>query len=224
MQTVTARIKIKGKQYEILVDLDEALKFKLGKADITAVIQSPNIFYDVKKGDLVSQKDLQDAFNTSDAYEAAKKIVMDGEVQKTQDFRDAEREKKMKQILDLILQNATDQHGRPYTEERLKSAMKEIHFNIDNRPADQQMKDLVEKLKTVIPLTIQIKRVELVIPAAYTGHVYGLVNEYKESEEWLANGNLQIIVNVPAGAMMDFFDRLNKATHGSVQSQELQQK
>ena len=85
------------------------------------------------------------------------------------------------------------------------------------------MQALVHKLKEVIPIRIEMKRVKLVIPAQFTGQVYGLVNEYKESEEWMANGNLSVIVNVPAGMQLDFFDKLNGITHGAIQSEELKE-
>jgi len=73
----------------------------------------------------------------------------------------------------------------------------------------------------IIPIRIEVKRIKLIIPAASTGHVYGILQEYKESEEWLSNGNLQAILNIPAGLLMDFYERINHLTHGSVQSEEL---
>ncbi len=84
MAKVTARIKVKGKHYEIHVDLDEALKIKAGKGDIVSTIDSPHIYGDMKKGSVAAQKDLMDAFGTVDVYEIAKHIIMKGEVQKTQ--------------------------------------------------------------------------------------------------------------------------------------------
>jgi ribosome maturation protein SDO1 len=83
------------------------------------------------------------------------------------------------------------------------------------------MPEVVSKLKEVIPIKIETKRIKLTIPAQYTGHTYGLLQEYKESEDWLSNGNLQVILNIPAGLLLDFYDKLNSITHGSVQSQEL---
>lgn len=221
MPVVEARIKMQGKHFEISVDLDEALKVKVGKGDIVSALQSRNIFYDIKKGTIASQKDLQEAFSTSDVIEIARQIITKGEVQKTQEFRDEEKEKKIKQVLNLILRNATDQHGRPYTEERLKTAMKEIHHNFDARPIEKQMFEIVEKLKTIIPIKIETKKIKLTIPARYTGQVYGMLQENKESEEWLANGNLVAIMNIPAGLLLDFYDKLNSLTHGSVMSEEV---
>ena len=50
MAEVTARIKIKGKHFEVQVNLDEALKIKAGKGDITAVSDTFKVFSDIKKG------------------------------------------------------------------------------------------------------------------------------------------------------------------------------
>ena len=132
-----------------------------------------------------------------------------------------QRENKIKQVINLIIRNATDQHGKPYTEERLRTAISQVHFNFDSRPPEQQMHELVSKLKTIIPIKIETKKVKLTIPARYTGQVYGLLQENKESEEWLSNGNLQVVLNVPAGLLIDFYDKLNSVNHGSVQSEEI---
>jgi ribosome maturation protein SDO1 len=221
MAQVTARIKIKGKHYEILVDLDEALKVKTGKGNIASAVISQHVYSDIKKGTTVSNADLTDAFGLTDLNEIAKKIIVSGEVQKTQEFRDTEKENKIKQILNLIIKNAVDQNGRPYTEERLKRAIEETHYNFDNRPPEQQMPLLVEKLKTIIPIKIELKKIKIIIPAQYTGQVYGLLKEYKQSEDWLPNGSLQAILNIPAGMQIDFYEKLNNVTHGAVQSEEI---
>ena len=224
MPKVTARIKAKGKQYEIEVDLDEALKIKAGKGDILSALDVPRIFLDLKKGTVAKDADLIDAFGTKDAYQIAKKIITAGEVQKTQDFRESEREAKIKQVINLIIRNAVDQNGRPYTEERIKRATEEVHFNFDNRPAEQQMPELLERLKTIIPIKVETKRIKLTIPAQYTGQAYGIISDYKESEEWLSNGSLEVILNIPSGMQLDFYDKLNHITHGAARSEELPEK
>ena len=224
MPKVTARTKVKGKHFEVHVDLDEALKVKAGKGDVLAALDTPSVYTDIKKGHVAPQKDLLDAFGTSDVYEIARKIIQTGEVQKTQEFRDAERENRIKQVINLLLKNAVDQYGRPYTEERLRRGIEEVHYSIDNRPAEQQLTLLLEKLKTVLPIRIETKRIRLVIPANFTGHVYGLLKDYKESEDWLANGDLSTIINIPAGMQIDFYEKLNTVTHGAIQSQEMEEK
>jgi len=47
MPKVTARIKAKNKQYEIHVDLDEALKVKKGDGDIISAVNCNAVFYDI---------------------------------------------------------------------------------------------------------------------------------------------------------------------------------
>ncbi|HLF53822.1 MAG TPA: ribosome assembly factor SBDS [Candidatus Nanoarchaeia archaeon] len=224
MSKVTARVNVKGKHFEIEVDLDEALKIKAGKGDIALALAFPRIFSDMKKGNVAKESDLMDAFGTKETYQIATRIIVSGEVQKTQDFRDSEREMKIKRVIDLLLKNAVDQNGRPYTEERIKRAIEECHYNIDSRAPEQQLPDLLAKLQTVIPIKIETKRVKLTIPAQYTGQAYGVLKDYKESEEWLPNGSLSVILNIPSGMQLDFYDKLNSITHGAVQSEELKEK
>ena len=223
MPKVTARIKVKGKQYEIHVDLDEALKVKEGGGDIISALDCNAIYYDIHKGEVASNSDLKDAFGTTEIYKAATQIIQKGEVQKTQEVRSAEREQRVKQVISLVVRNAVDQNGRPYTEERIRRAAEEVHFNFDNRPAESQMTDLIDKIKTILPIKIELKRIKLIIPARFTGQVYGIIKDFKESEEWLPNGDLQVIVNVPAGIQIDFYDKVNGVTHGAVQSEELKE-
>ncbi|MDP4039421.1 MAG: ribosome assembly factor SBDS [Candidatus Pacearchaeota archaeon] len=221
MANVEARIKVKGKHYEISVDLDEALKVKKMTGDVSSALNSNGIYYDLKKGTIASQEDLKDAFGTTDLYAVAKKIMEDGEIQKTQEYRDEEREKRIKQVLALVLRNAVDQHGKPFSEERIRRAIDDVHYSFDKRPAEQQMIDLVEKLKEVIPIRVETKKIKLIIPARFSGQAYGLLKDYKQKEEWLSNGDLEVIINIPAGLQMDFYERLNNITHGSVISEEV---
>ena len=224
MAKVTARAKVKGKHFEIEVDLDEALKVKSGKGDITKALEFPRIFTDMKKGNVAKESDLVECFGTKEPYEIAKKIIISGEIQKTQEFRDSEKDAKIKRVIDILLKNAVDQNGRPYTEERIKRAVEEAHYSFDSRAPEQQLNDVVSKLQTIIPIKIETKRIKLTIPAQYTGQIYGLLKDYKESEEWLANGSLQAVLNIPAGMQLDFYDKLNNITHGAVQSEELLEK
>jgi len=223
MTSVLARIKVNGKNFETLVDVDKALKMKKGEnIDINDVLDAPVIFSDSKKGFHSSEKDLMDAFKTDDINEIAKKIIMKGEVQIPVEYRHKEQEGKIKQVIEFIVRNAVDPRtDRPYTNERVASALKEAGINITNKPVEVQINDILSKLKPVIPLKIETKRIKLTIPAQYTGHAYGLVNSYKESEEWLNNGDLRVIVDIPVGFQLEFYDKLNSITHGSAMSEEM---
>ena len=117
MANVLARIKLKNKNFEISVDLDEALKVKDGAGNVSSALNSNSVYYDLKKGTVVSLSDLKDSFGTDDIYQIAERIMKNGEIQKNQEYRESERDEKIKQVISLIIQNSSDQHGRPFTEE-----------------------------------------------------------------------------------------------------------
>jgi ribosome maturation protein SDO1 len=224
MTQTTARIDKKGKHFEILVDLEEAMKFKRGEIS-NFLAESEVIFRDVKKGERAPTSDIETAFGTSDVNEIIPKIVKEGEILTTQDFRDAEQEKRFKQIVDFLSKNAIDpQSGNPHTSERIKNALEQAHVNIKNTSIENQINEILEQIKKIIPIKLETKTVKVTIPAVHTGRAYGVISNYKESENWLNDGNLEVIVKVPSGMIMDFYDKLNGVTHGSAVTEEIQEK
>jgi ribosome maturation protein SDO1 len=223
MSQVIARIRVGSKHFEILVEAEEALKFKkTGEGDVSSFMDADVIFTDSKKGLKAGNADLEEAFKTSDVNEVAKQIIMRGEIQIPQDVREAQRGEKFKQIVDFLVKNSVNaQTGNPFTPERIERALDEIGANIQNKPIEGQIKEIVSKLGKVIPIKIETKRLKITIPAQYTGQAYSVINAYKESEEWKNSGDLEAIVVVPSGLQMEFYDKLNAATHGSAVSEEI---
>ncbi|MCF7910433.1 ribosome assembly factor SBDS [Candidatus Pacearchaeota archaeon] len=223
MPQTTARIKKAGKRFEIIVDLDDAMKFR--KSETSEIFpEGDKIFTDSKKGHKASPDDLQEAFGTEDINEIAKKIVKEGEVLTTQDYRDAEQEKKIKQLVNFLSVNAIDpQTGNPISEERIKNSLEEARINLKNLPIENQVKEIIDELNKIMPIKLQMKKVKITVPAIYTGKAYGLVNQYKIKEDWLGNGDLQAILEIPAGVIMEIYDKLNSMTHGSILSEEIKE-
>jgi ribosome maturation protein SDO1 len=223
MVNTTARIKREGKGYEILVDLDDALKLKKGL--ISSInMESDEIFHDLKKGERASDSDLVKAFGTTDPNEIAKKIVLSGEVLTTQEYRDAEQEKKFKQVVDFLVTNAIDpKTENPHTPDRIERALEQAHVNIRNAPIEAQIPEIMEKISAILPIKIQTKKIKVTIPAIHTGRAYAVVNQYKEKEIWNDDGSLEIIIKVPSGLIMDFYDKLNSITHGSALTEEIKE-
>lgn len=225
MTQTTARINQAGKHFEIIVDLDKAINFKKTSTGSAGdFLEIDEIFSDSKKGMKASSADLMSAFGTEDVLSIAEKIVKTGEVLVTQNYRDEEREKKVKQVVDFLVRNSIDPGtGNPHTPERIKIAIEQAHVVIKNTNIESQIKEIVEELSKVIPIRIQTKKIKLIIPAIHTGKAYGLVNQYKEEENWLPNGDLEIYLKVPAGIVLDFYDKVNSATQGSVVSEEIKE-
>jgi len=223
MTQTIARIKQKGKHFEIIVDLDEALKFKKGQASSFRA-EGDRVFTNSKRGEVASNSDLMSSFGTSDTSEIIKKIVKDGEILTTQDYRDAEQEKKIKQVVDFLSRNTINpQTGNPHTPDRIHRALEEAHINIKNVPIENQIKEILEQITKIIPIKIETKRIKIKIPAVHTGKAYSIISQHKEEENWLNDGSLEVIISIPAGMIMDFYDKLNSATHGSAITEEIKQ-
>ena len=220
MQT-TARITKQGKHYEILVDLEEALKVKKGEGNINSAVLTDAIFHNLKSGEHASVDDLEKNFGTGDPTEVAEKIIKSGEVVKTTESLNKEQEQKYKQVVDILVRSAVGPEGRPYTPDRIMKALHEAHINVKNKPIDEQLGEIIDHLRKVLPLQIESKRVKLRIPVLCAAKAYGVVKEYIKEEAWQNNGDLDCVVEVPTALIMDFYDRLNNMTHGSVISEEI---
>jgi ribosome maturation protein SDO1 len=223
MTNTLARIKKAGKHFEIIVDLDNALKFRKGETNFIEA-EGDRIFTDSKKGHVASEKDLKDAFGTTDINGIIKKIIKEGEVQLTQEHRDEEKERKFKQIVEFLSRNAIDPQTRnPITAERIKNALEQSHVNIKNIPIENQIKDILAEISKIIPIKLESKKIKITVPAMHTGKAYGVLAQYKENENWLNDGSLEVIVSVPSGMVMDFYDKLNSITHGSALTEEIKE-
>jgi ribosome maturation protein SDO1 len=223
MTATTARIRREGMHFEILVEMDDAVKYnKTGGKDGAIVLEIDKIFTNAKKGEIAAQEDLQKHFGTTNIQAIAEKIVKDGEVEETQEHRSAEQEQKFKQIVDFLATNAIDpQSGNPITTERIKSALEQAKVNIKNKSVEDQINDILGELTKVIPIRIETKKVKITVPAQHTGQAYGIIAKHKESEKWKDDGSLEVLVKVPAGIIMDFYDKLNSITHGSALTEEI---
>jgi len=222
MTSTTARIKREGKHFEIMVDMEKALEFKKG-GDFSGVLESDKIFSDSKKGEVASNDDLQKAFKTTDVNAVAEEIVKKGEVLVDQGHRSAEQEQKIKQVVDYLVTNAVDpQTGNPHTGDRIKGVLEQAQVNIKNIPIDEQIQDIVASVEKILPLKFDTKKVKITVPAQFASQVYGILKVYKESENWNNDGSLDCVVKVPAGVLMNFYDKLNSVTHGSALTEEIQ--
>lgn len=221
MVETTARIKREGKHFEILVDLEEALKLRKGEGNINQAVLTNDVFYNLKSGEHASKEDLEKYFDSSDFFEICEKIIKNGEVVKTTDFLKEEQNQKYKQVVDFLVKNAISLEGRPYTPDRIMNALNEAHVNIKNKPIEIQINEILEQLNKVLPIKVERKKIKLRVSSMHIGKAYGYLKEYISKETWLNNGDLECIVEVPSGLIMDFYDKINSATHGSVLSEEL---
>jgi len=74
-----------------------------------------------------------------------------------------------------------------------------------------------------LPIKMARARVEIHIPAQFAAKCYGYLHDFNRvREEWLSDGSLRIVVEIPAGMQSDIYDYLNKQTHGGVETKLLE--
>lgn len=218
---IPAKIKRDGKNFEILVDLDEALKVRGGNGDVRLAVVTSEVFYNLKSGESASSADLEKIFGTTDYLVIAEKIIKSGEMEIPAEFFKKEREQKYKQVVDFLVKNTADPNGRPFTSDRIMNALEESKIQVQDKSIESQIQDILSKIQKFLPIRLEMKKIKVLIPAQYSGKAYGVISSYKESEDWFPNGDLQVIISVPAGMVMDFYDKLNSVTHGSALAEEI---
>jgi len=227
-KAVIARLKTHGANFEILVDCDKAIAFKGGKGDIKDVLATPQVFSDSKKGMLASETQMQQIFKTSNPEEVAKIIIKKGEIQLTAEYKTKLREQKKKQIIDYIHRNGVDPRTHaPHPPARIEAALEEAKIHIDEyAPVDRQVNDILKKLHTILPIRFEIKEIAVKIPAEYAGRAFSVLSGFGRMtrQEWLSDGSLAAVIEMPGGLEEDFHNKLNSLTHGNAETKLLKTK
>lgn len=228
-KAIVARLSLEGHHFEILVDPDAALRFKesggKGAIDPAKDLAIDTIFKDAKKGDQVGEHTLQKVFGTVDVGEIARRILQKGEFHLTTEQRRQLQEKKRKAIVALIARNAMNpQTNAPHPPERIERAMEEAKCHVDPfKPAEEQMGEVLAALRPLLPIKIQNVTIQVRLPATEVGRAYGTCKSFGvlRSEEWQKDGSWVGVVEMPAGMQTEFYDDLNRRTHGNVETKLL---
>jgi len=219
-----ARLKKGGEVFEVSVDSEAAINFKKGLGDLSDVLKSEEIWCNAKKGQLASENKLMSVFKTDNKIEIAKRIIKDGEIQLTSDYRAKQVEEKKKRIIETIHQNAIDPRTNASVPIlRLENAFKEAKISIDERSSDQQINEILDKLKPILPIKFDVKKIQVIVPANCASKSYHIIKAYKIiKEEWQNDGGLKVVVELPSAMQNDFFDKINSTTHGGVETKEIE--
>ncbi|QLH02462.1 ribosome assembly factor SBDS [Nitrosopumilus cobalaminigenes] len=221
------RYSFEGEKFEIMVKPDPALDFKMGKKkDISAVLVSDEIYTDSGKGTRPSSEKLLKAFKTEDQTEIAQIILEKGDLNLTTDQRRKMVEDKKKQIVTFIAKTYVDPKTHlPHPPLRIEQAMKDGRVSVDpQKNAEEQVKDIVEKLRSIIALKTESLQLEITIPAQFASQSYAVLKSVGslKSEEWQNNGSLKAILEIPAAARPNVIDRLGSITKGSASVEVVQ--
>jgi ribosome maturation protein SDO1 len=221
------RYSFEGEKFEIMVKPDPALDYKMGKKkDISSVLVSDEIYTDSGKGTRPSAEKLLKAFKTEDQTEIAQMILEKGDLNLTTDQRRKMVEDKKKQIVNYIAKTYVDPKSHlPHPPLRIEQAMKDGRVSVDpQKSVDEQVKDVVEQLRSIIALKSENLKLEITIPAQFASQSYAVLKSVGslQSEEWQNNGSLKAILEIPAAARPNVIDRLGSITKGSASVEVVQ--
>jgi ribosome maturation protein SDO1 len=214
------RFSFEGEKFEILVKPDPALDYKLGKKkDISSILISDEIYVDSGKGTKPSTEKLLKAFKTDDILKIAEIILQKGDLNLTTEQRRKMIEDKKKQIVSFIAKTYVDPRTHlPHPPLRIEQALKDGRITVEpQKSVDEQIKDIVEKLRSIIALKSESLELEITIPAQYASQSYAVLKSVGslKKEEWQNNGSLKAILEIPAGARPNVIDKLGSITKGS---------
>lgn len=219
-KVTVVRYSFEGEKFEILVKPDPALEYKLGKRkDISSILVSDEIYTDSSKGTRASSEKLLKAFKTEDATAIAERIIQKGELNLTTDQRRKMTSEKRKQIVNYVAKTFVDPKSHlPHPPLRIEQAMEDSRVSIDpHKTVEEQINDVVEKLRSIIPLKSENLILEIIVPAQFAAQSYSVLKSTGtlKKEEWQSNGSLKAILEIPAAARPNVIDRLGSITKGT---------
>ena len=216
-----ARLKKGGVTFEVVIDPDQAILYKNKKiSDVSEVLKSEHVFSDGKKGLQASKEHMSSIFEGKSDLEVAKIIIDEGELQLSQSYRDALYESKKNKIIDIIHRNGVDpKNDLPHPRNRIENAIEEAKVKFDYyKSAEDQVEEILKKIRTVLPIKFETLQVEVKIGAKYANKMYGPISSYAKiiHDNWLEDGVWLVLVEIPAGIQNEFYEKLNALTHGDV--------
>lgn len=216
------RAKYHGNRFEIIVNPELALKYKMGLLDdttsISDILEMDEIFHNASKGEKVPEEILLHCFETTETIKIAEKVLIKGELNLTAEQRQEFFEKKRRQIITLLSKTCINPKTRtPHPPLRIENAMKEAKVMIDpSIPAESQLKEIIKELRQVLPISMETVKLAIKIPPEFTGKAYGEIKRDAqiEKDEWQNDGHWIALVTVAAGLQGEFMERVQSMTKG----------
>jgi len=222
-----ARLKKGGETFEVIIDdINKAIDLKHGKdVPVRDIMRGEFIYKDAHKAEKSTDGAMNQWLGTSDHLEGAKIVIQKGDLNLTSEQRKKLIDQKRQKVIAYINRNAIDPKTKlPIPAQRVELAMEEAKARIDPaEPVDFLIKQTIEKLRPILPLSFELVRIRVVIPSRFSGSAYSAVkkNHNMKNETWRNDGSVQFELEVPGGLKSDLYSTLNKLTNGEIQIEEM---
>lgn len=232
-EAVVAKLDKHGTELQILVDPEVALKFREEKGnmklDLDDLLAAQGVFVgQARDGEKASDEEMMKAFGTKDLAEAVKLILLKGDLQLTTDQRRAMVERKRKLIIQHIARNAINpQTKAPHPPSRIETAMDEARIHLDPfKSVDAQVQDVLKAIRPLIPIRIETIQIAVKFPPQHAGKALAALHGWGELKQqaWQSDGSFIAVVEIPGGMQTEFFNELNKRTHGEIETKMMNTK
>ncbi len=226
-KAVIARLEKMGENFEIFVDPDLAQKYREGEKEIElgSILAVEMVFKDAHKGERMPSETLHKVLGTLDQTEAAKIVLEKGDIQLTTEQRKRMQEEKRKQVIALIVRNCINPVTKtPHPPVRIEMAIEEARVNIDPfKSAESQVQDIIKELRPLIPIRMEMTQIAIKVNGTHYGKLIGECRSFGKvlRDEWTKGGEWICLVEIPAGLQIEFYDMLNRRTHGEVETKIL---
>ncbi|MHA1482919.1 MAG: ribosome assembly factor SBDS [Candidatus Heimdallarchaeaceae archaeon] len=230
--TIDRRIDLKGKsivryekhgrRYELLVNPEPAWLFIQGEeVEIDDIFEVYIVYENISRGVKATQDDLDVAFEGLTDREIAIKILKEGKLQLTISQRNEILKDKRIEIVDFIhIHCINPRENTPIPKDRIENAILDLGVNISYKDdVKSQALEVIDLLKPIMPIRLESVKLAVKIPPSYTGALYGFVISAGNlvQEEWLSDGSLAVVVNIPSGTQADFLEQITSKTKGKAQ-------
>ncbi|MDP6865567.1 MAG: ribosome assembly factor SBDS [Candidatus Poseidoniaceae archaeon] len=216
---VLARLEKGGKRYEALVDPDLVEQWKEDSSNIQLddFMAMDEIFHDARAGNRPTEDALMNTFETLDVEKILNIILEKGSIQLTTSQRKSRVENIRQQIIHHIHSEAIDPKTKsPHPRTRIELALEESKYSVDPfKRLEEQVKDAIEKLKPLIPLSFESVRLAFRIPGSAYGSVSQLLRTFQQKEGWLENGDWACVIEIPAGRKGDIIGQVLKRANNA---------
>ena len=163
----TVRLDRAGSHFEIACYRNKVLSWRnKAETDLGEVLQVDMIFTSVVQGKLAAKKDVTRCFESSDPKDAIKYILDHGELQVSEQEREALQENMIRDVAAIVVEKAINpENNRPYTLTMIQTAMRQIHYSVNTtKGAKSQALDVIRRLKAVMPIARAKMRVRIEYP------------------------------------------------------------
>jgi ribosome maturation protein SDO1 len=92
----------------------------------------------------------------------------------------------------------------------------ESRYSVDPfKRLEEQVKDAIDKLKPMIPLSFESVRLAFRVPGSAYGSVSRILRPYQQKEQWLENGTWAAVIECPAGMKPDLIGQVMRQSSES---------